>query len=265
MKQYVKAMPENTINKPDDILRFLASAPKEQVFTAFSINLQRKVKALVENEGTVFVYAPRCSRRGWRYVPKTFSSYYNIIITPPKDENAAWQRRLKRAVKCMEASGLWGNIKDMYSKILASGMTWEDRCKMSDLYWQYCCPSGKHTDEEIRLAYAEYIKKFPFCFHEANDGTLQVETNYIWQLSACKLKSMYFGKYENTQYKNEILAAIKEKRSFNIPRVIVGYDISFEYSADKNMAWYSEEFRNCGNGHYYLALDHSTALFAEDD
>ena len=40
---------------------------------------------------------------------------------------------------------------------------------------------------------------------------------------------------------------------------------TFEYEPDKNKAWYSEEYRGCGNGHYYIALNSSMALFCEND
>lgn len=43
------------------------------------------------------------------------------------------------------------------------------------------------------------------------------------------------------------------------------YDVSFSFNAQARQASYAEEFRNCGNGHYYLALDSTHALFYEDD
>ena len=47
-----------------------------------------------------------------------------------------------------------------------------------------------------------------------------------------------------------------------------GYDNSIEFRLcddGKKRGWYSEEFKNCGNGHYYLALDERRAIFCEDD
>ena len=75
---------------------------------------------------------------------------------------------------------------------------------------------------------------------------------------------MYFGKYTNKDEKLEIKAALNDHRSYST-NAYTSYDVSFEYNADKNMAWYSEEYKGCGNGHYYLALDENTALFCEDD
>ena len=33
----------------------------------------------------------------------------------------------------------------------------------------------------------------------------------------------------------------------------------------KNYAWYSEEYKGCLNGHYYIALDEKHVWFYEDD
>jgi hypothetical protein len=46
------------------------------------------------------------------------------------------------------------------------------------------------------------------------------------------------------------------------------YDIrvSGANGADGNYrAWFSAEYRNCGNGHYYLLINENTAAFCEDD
>jgi hypothetical protein len=74
---------------------------------------------------------------------------------------------------------------------------------------------------------------------------------------------MYFG-WNNTNYKNQIKESLDKKQSISLYQR-VKYDVSFEYNSEKGLAWYSEEYKNCGNGHYYLALDENTALFYEDD
>lgn len=46
------------------------------------------------------------------------------------------------------------------------------------------------------------------------------------------------------------------------------YDYSIEIRKDKDgvlKGWYSAEYKNCGNGHYYLLLDASHAIYYEDD
>lgn len=119
-------------------------------------------------------------------------------------------------------------------------------------------------NERFKAHYAEFIDKYPFVFPEDNEGILNVNTFYIWEQSECKLKSMYFGKYDNAVIKDNIASALKEHRSIS-RRARTSYDVSFEYDAEKNKAWYSEEYKGCGNGHYYLAIDGNAALFCEND
>lgn len=85
-----------------------------------------------------------------------------------------------------------------------------------------------------------------------------------WDACDCITKSMYFGKFWNPIKKQMIKDCMEKKESVRFS-TRVNYDVSFEYNAEKNKAWYSEEYRNCGNGHYYLAIDCNTALFYEDD
>ena len=45
------------------------------------------------------------------------------------------------------------------------------------------------------------------------------------------------------------------------------YDCSVEVNATEEVqrAWFSLEYKDCGNGHYYLLLNDNLAIFAEDD
>ena len=74
---------------------------------------------------------------------------------------------------------------------------------------------------------------------------------------------MYFG-WQNDAIKIQLADAIKAHKDYS-DTARASYDVSIRYNADKHMAWYSEEYKNCGNGHYYLALDHNTAVFCEND
>ena len=169
----------------------------------------------------------------------------------------------------MEGSGLWPNILEKFKYLKT--MTYEDKKAIYDLFWVEDDGYRNSNDvpvEERNQAfekhYGEYIKKYPFIFRKNDNGQMFVDTDYIWELSECKLKSMYFGKYINEEYKNDIKKAISDKTK--IGRMSrTSYDVSFSYDPDKNRAWYSEEYKNCGNGHYFLALDHSLALFCEND
>lgn len=249
------------IAEKNEIICFLQKKKQREKFLAFDLYKKRQCRCVIEDESHVFVFSYKSKKYGLRMTFNVFADNYHVFVN---DENAQWIRRMKRVVKLLEESGLWSNIKEQYQNVLNSGMTLQDKKRIEEIYWSLC-PSTHIPKEEIDKAFGDFPKKFPFVFRRDKDGKLDVDTKYIWELSRCELKSMYFGKYDNTQYKDNIKKAISEKRDYRIYRLPLNYDVTFEYSASKNMAWYSEEYRNCGNGHYYIALNHSTALFCEND
>ena len=360
------------ITKQEEIMKYLSTMKRFHSFKAVNINTQKVCRCLVEDEENVFVFAKRCKRSGYRYTKERFADYYSIIFETDEDINKKWQRRMKRAVKCLEESGLWEKNKIFFQTILDSGLSYQEKKQMDDIYWKYrhvdfvssitfskpnifsihfksefetCLGENEYLREEVmqkvlgipnclverfdshqmdlifdvsdieknnlstlsaqlndksslqhrvsfslqipkdiaeiekrvesllskyfgeylfRKVYEPYSAKYPFMFYDDDNGDLQIDTRYIWEFSECNLKSMYFGKYQNSHVKEEFKRAIEQKRDYHYC-TRTSYDVSLEYNAAKNMAWYSEEYRNCGNGHYYIALDHSTALFVEDD
>lgn len=86
----------------------------------------------------------------------------------------------------------------------------------------------------------------------------------------CKIKKMSFHKYSFQKHDTEyvlgrIANAIDNKEKYISGKYYNGYDVSVEYNPEKNGAWYSEEFKDCGNGHYYLMLNRTHAVHYEDD
>ena len=213
-------------------------------------------RAMKEEGNTVFVYAPRKKRKGWRFDVPTFLERYWVV--EKTDENVKWHKRINRAIRCLENSGLWPEKLEFLKNLYI--MAWDDHQAMNKLYWETPYPHNFNTPE-----WNTWFKKYPFLKYIDNDGGIFPNTEYLWELSEVKLKSMYFGKYNNASYKTKIKEALMNKQKYSIYREPVNYDVSFEYDPNKNMAWYSEEYRRCGNGHYYIAIDNSTAWFVEND
>ena len=148
-------------------------------------------------------------------------------------------------------------------------MTLEDRKAIANLYnqrwssgtYEVHIKRAHQTAENIRHIYGA---KYPFIVSNDKEGNPYVETWYLWEMSDCRTKSMYFGKYWNKHYKEDIKKAIENKEKIT-KTARTSYDVSFNYDPEKNMAWYSEEHKDCGNGHYYLAVDEKTAWFCEND
>lgn len=204
------------------------------------------------SETNVFVLKTKCRNRGWQFTIENFVKFFDFDITQKQeDKTKQWHKRLNKAIKCLNESGLWQNLKIVYNNLLK--ITWEEKENLYKLYF---------TNEEQAKQLAK--EKYPFMLGINEDGKEYLNTEYIYELSECKLKSMYFGKFINTAEKETIKEKIKNKEKYNCFHR-TNYDTSFSYNAEKQLAWYSEEYKDCGNGHYYLALDNSTAVFCEND
>lgn len=82
------------------------------------------------------------------------------------------------------------------------------------------------------------------------------------------IKSINYFRWDKDSMTAEFKKAIANKETYSSPRWYKGYDnsLSCRLLEDGVMcAWYSEEFKNYGNGHYYLAIDEKHAIFCEDD
>lgn len=246
-------------------MKYTSKASIEAIFN--SVPTREKFECMFYGEAhrarkydnSVFVYAKGASRYGNEYETTYFLAHCSEItyMDPYGDEaTEKWGKRIKRAIKALEKSGLWPEKVEYFNNLLK--MNLRDKKAINDIFWNL-------RDQEGALE--PYVKKYPFVFSsEIVEGksVLRVNTDYIWELSECQLKSMYFGKHNNAFHKERIANALASKTPYNV-RERVNYDVSFEYNPEKNMAWYSEEYRDCGNGHYYIALDENTALFVEND
>lgn len=217
-----------------------------------------KVRCMQE-ENTIFVFAKGKSRYGHRLSIENFNLCYTIKESKI-DENTKWKKRLAKAVKYMNESGLWSNIKTVYENLLNSEITYEEKKEICEKSFSFSYKDNIGRNEYCK----ELQKKYPFMIKESEDGNLYVASDYIYELSDCILKSMYFGKWNNEEYKDKIKDAIDNKKDYHC-FAYTNYDVSFEYDTKLNKAWYSEEYKGCGNGHYYLALNNNTAVFCEDD
>lgn len=232
---------------------------------AMQIN-QEKYRGFVEDK-TIFVFGKGKSRRGFRaYSDEQILSQFDIVEV---DKNAKWHKRLDRAIKAMESSGLWPNILETMKNL--TKMTYEDKKAIYELTWEESyrrTVNGDLSVEEFNEAFIKhfgaFMEKYPFVFAKDDEGRWGYHTDYLWELSDCRLRSMYFGKHQNKLIKERIKKALDEKQRF-VFNARTSYDTSFEYRPEDGKAWYSEEYKDCGNGHYYLALDHNTALFCEND
>lgn len=217
-----------------------------------------QLKAYKESKDTLFILAKGKHSRGYRSYANSEGVFNNVELVklPTKeDKNEKWYKSLKRVIKLLEESGLWDNIKEVYENLLKYNITLEDIKKISDF------DSYENRDKVV-----DFCKSngYGFMIYKDKEGIECLDRDYIYEVSRCELKSMYFGKSNNKWYKERIQKAFKDKTPLSLSET-VNYDVSFEYNPETKRAWYSEEYRGCGNGHYYLALNYNTALFYEND
>jgi hypothetical protein len=179
--------------------------------------------------------------------------YFKSVIIPDKKEKTEkdkWVRSWTNVLNRLEKSGLWEDVAKDVRIALDVGYD-----KMKQAYTQYW-EKIKEIDERL----VEY----------RDDGTPFANTSIIWYMSkTAKVKKMHFGgKWLNDRELADIANALENKLPIRVGtdgRITKGYDVSYNYQPEDNKAWYSEEYRGCGNGHYYLALDATHAVFYEDD
>ncbi len=231
---------------------------------AINLNDNKEYRFVIESDGSYFVLAPKRKTRGWRYSPTQFFNYYKIKETKTGlSENDKWKKRLKKAIALCKQNDLWHNLQEIWEN-LYKYVSYEEKRRIYDEYWA-CDRYDKEKGEQNYMDFVSSVKaKYPFMIKADENGKEHIITDYIWELSECTLKSMYFGKWDNATIKDNIRRALTEKKKHS-ESVTVSYDVSFEYNPELKKAWYSEEYRNCGNGHYYLALSENTAVFAEND
>jgi len=227
----------------------------------------------ISNEGkSLFVYSQGRKRYGQRFY--NFDAFSNIEIINKKPENKAekWRKSWTRVKNMLEISGLWKDMLENVKTALDIGYEKIQLASKQD--------GADNTDENKKeLEYGENnrinakkIKSIDERLIGYNDkNELYALSSILWYMTRpARIKKMYFGKYRNDEILPAIATALKTATEYSIridgnSYVGQGYDTSFSYNPKIKKAWYSEEYRNCGNGHYYLALNPTHALFYEDD
>lgn len=219
------------IDTLDTYKKYKAKKIDEPKYRGEYARLGETVRFSKEDE-QIFIYAKGRSRYGWRVDREYFNKYFEVKVE--KSEFEKRQDRYKKAIKKLEKSGLWKNILETLKNLQT--ISESDYKDMREILCQ--SDFGKGTEN----LYKKYGDKYPFIFYKSDyDGSLCYHNDYFYGIAHCELKSMYFGKYHNTEYKAQIKEALKNKKAYSTGRIEVSYDVSYEYNPEINKAWYSEE------------------------
>ena len=166
------------------------------------------------------------------------------------DEIDYYKRFVKRAtdaLKMLNETGLWKDIKETIEHFFELPET-EQRELVNDIITDSYEKFYKQTWGDGKYAWVHCHQVFCTFTHKT-----------CW-------KSIAWRKWERKQMSAEVAECIKNGTDFH-RRWENGYDNSVEIANrdGEKLAWYSEEYRGCGNGHYYLMFDATHAIFYEDD
>ena len=153
---------------------------------------------------------------------------------------------MTKIVNYLNKSGLWTNIKKDYEVILAQGDDF-----LIDLL------NSDYTDRRDKLHKLALSLGLE---------SLSLHCDEIIYSAKKGIKNVNYNKYEKEIVKQIVKDAINNcKRTQHKWRK--GYDNSIEIAMHNDVlcGWYCEEYKNCGNGHYYLLLDECHAFFYEHD
>ena len=166
------------------------------------------------------------------------------------DEIDYYKRFVKRAtdaLKMLNESGLWSGIKETIEHFFELTET-EQRELVNDIitdsyekFYKQTWGDGKYAWVHCHQVFETFVRKT------------------CW-------KSIAWRKWEREHMSAKVAECIKNGTYFH-RRWENGYDNSVEIANrdGEKLAWYSEEYRGCGNGHYYLMFDATHAIFYEDD
>lgn len=164
------------------------------------------------------------------------------------DYHKRFVKRATDALKMLTESGLWPDIKQSIEHFFALTES-EQKELVNDI-----------ITDSYELFYHEVYKE--------NGKYSWVSGYQVFEAFVRKKcwKSIAWRKWEREHMSAEVAECIKNGKEFH-RRWENGYDNTVEVNEHEGIkrAWYSEEYRNCGNGWYYLMFDATHAIFYEKD
>jgi hypothetical protein len=214
-----------------DKARQLFDAGHKEVIVIDEDDTRTKHRLFISSSETLGYYAKGARRYGYPFMQLAYDSkdvepVVKNLVTPAEK----WEKDCRKVIQLLTESGLWPEIKDEFEMALRVGYDKLLQCKEAD----NCYDSNITWDEQQARKTAKIKEILPELIH--------------------------IGEYVLARNKAALEHKVESRESAR-----ASYDVSFSYNPELSKAWYSEEYKNCGNGHYYLALDATHALFYEDD
>ena len=178
-----------------------------------------------------------------------YDEWTNLRLVEHKEFDY-YKRFVKRATDALEMlneSGLWTDIKESIEHFFSMTEA-EQRELVNDIvtdsyekFYKQTWGDGKYAWIHCHQVFGSFVNKV------------------CW-------KSIAWRRWEREEMSKRVAECIKNDTNFS-RRWEYGYDNTVEVANrdGEKLAWYSEEYRGCGNGHYYLMFDATHAIYYEDD
>ena len=243
----------------NQIEKELEENPRSKATFVFENGEMIKVRLFRSSSGDPCVFEKGRKRYGQRIYFGNYRNITEVIFAKEKSMRSQWEKSLIRARNILEQSGLWEELLEDINTALAIGF---DKLLESEKIMDKRRDAVSY-DENYRLNLRDLEAYEPRLVKVVSENKSANLTILRYLIRPLKIKKMNFGSL-NKEKLDRVKEAFRQKIRIT-ETGIKSYDITFEYSPEKNKAWYSEEYRNCGNGHYYLALSETHAVFWEDD
>lgn len=198
----------------------------------------------------------------------------------PSDEYRMFHRNVTKAASLLKESGFWPKIQRRMADMAT--LTEDDYEEVCRLYESWDRVYNDCRDMEYKELWAEKEQRKDNFNKFFTDRGLEPADLYHFrqlrkkgQIISVPYSNGYNDKELMLQEADRMLQLVKdgepstkEKRNSKSMRWYGNYDYSVEFLKNeegKLQGWYSAEYKGCGNGHYYLLLDTSHAIFYEDD
>lgn len=258
-------------------------------------------RRLFVHENTLCYYKPRGRRWGF----PLYGDFFKVEVKLPSKKSPAtnFMDNCDRILRHLEVDGLWEHLGNTIKMCKALG--YERCLKYHDQYnydWKTGLDVIVKMNNKVFFEILEILKNqgnseliehfMDMCLEDVTptqlekyfkdynttlpliNGKVPIPLKIIHQEfdllnDKIHIKKMIFHKGVGYAFKTKetlerIALAMDENRACK-EYGDNGYDVSFSYDPEKKKAWYSEEYRGCGNGYYYIALNRTHALFVEKD
>lgn len=198
------------------------------------IKVDGKERRLFASEnGSIGEYKKGARKWGFRVALDEVEKWKTLEVHAKVTDKLKF-KRLCDIVRKMEKSGLWPDLCKTYRGLVSLGFN--------------------EFKKYINLDYSarqNYRKQHDF------GGDVDC-------LDYTLLKGLKQINFQNKQDKDAFNDALGRKEDYK-HSWRKGYDNKINYDAKNSMCWYNEEYKDCANGHYYLIISPTQAIFCEDD